>query len=192
MTRYGLLLILPVVSALGVASGAPAAKDDKVGEKTRRAGSSFKDCNNCPEMIVIPAGSFMMGSPAAEQGRRDNEPQSRVTIARSFAVSKTEVAWDQWEACVLELKGLAPATVRSRVQDPGSYRLQLDVRDIDAALAGLTSADSTVVSTGRAPVSMTFDARPWRLAIAPDPNNLFLVVQQGPPPAVSTPAGAAR
>jgi formylglycine-generating enzyme required for sulfatase activity len=51
-------------------------------------------------MVVIPAGSFMMGSPAAEAGRRDNEPQSRVAIARAFAVSKTEVTWDQWEACV--------------------------------------------------------------------------------------------
>lgn len=86
---------------------------------------------------------------------------------------------------LLELKGLSPVTTRSRVQDPGSFRLQLNVRDIDAALAGLTSAGSTVVSTGRAPVSMTFNTRPWRLAIAPDPNNLFLIVQQ--PPAATTP-----
>jgi formylglycine-generating enzyme required for sulfatase activity len=51
-------------------------------------------------MIVIPAGSFTMGSGASEAGRRDNEPQSKVTIARAFAVSRTEVTWDQWEACV--------------------------------------------------------------------------------------------
>ena len=57
---------------------------------------------------------------------------------------------------LLELKGLGPATVRSRVQDPGSFRLQLNVRDIDAALAGMTAAGSTVVSSNRAPVSMTF------------------------------------
>jgi len=100
MTRYGWLFTVLVVAALGVASSSPAAKDDKAGDKARKAGSAFKDCNNCPEMIVIPAGSFMMGSPATEQGRRVNEPQSRVTIARAFAVSKTEVTWDQWEACV--------------------------------------------------------------------------------------------
>jgi len=88
---------------------------------------------------------------------------------------------------LLELKGLGPATVRSRVQDPGSFRLQLNVRDIDAALAGITAAGSTVVSSNRAPVPMTFGSRPWRLAVVPDPNNLFLVVQQ-PPPAAAPPA----
>ena len=86
---------------------------------------------------------------------------------------------------LLELKGLAPATVRSTVQDPGSFRLQLNVRDIDAALTGMTTAGSTVVSSNRAPVAMTFGSRPWRLAVAPDPNNLFLVVQQPPPPAAA-------
>ena len=58
---------------------------------------------------------------------------------------------------LLELKGRGPArATRSRVQDPGSFRLQLNVRDIDAALAGMTAAGSTVVSSNRAPVSMTF------------------------------------
>lgn len=42
----------------------------------------------------------MMGSPADEPERRDNEPQVRVTIRRAFAIGKTEVTWDQWEACV--------------------------------------------------------------------------------------------
>ena len=84
----------------------------------------------------------------------------------------------------MELKGAPAGTLtRSRVQDPGSFRLQLNVREIDAALAGITASGSTVVSTNRAPVSMTFGSRPWRLAVVPDPNNLFLVVQQPPPPA---------
>ena len=87
----------------------------------------------------------------------------------------------------MELKGAPGSVARSRVQDPGSFRLQLNVRDIDAALAGMTASGSTVVSSNRVPVSMTFGSRPWRLAVAPDPNNLFLVVQQ-PPPAVQQPA----
>ena len=87
----------------------------------------------------------------------------------------------------MELKGAPGVVARSRVQDPGSFRLQLNVRDIDAALAGMTASGSTVVSSNRVPVSMTFGSRPWRLAVAPDPNNLFLVVQQ-PPPAVQQPA----
>jgi catechol 2,3-dioxygenase-like lactoylglutathione lyase family enzyme/predicted enzyme related to lactoylglutathione lyase len=82
-----------------------------------------------------------------------------------------------------ELKGAPGTSTRSRVQDPGSFRLQLNVREIDAALAGITASGSTVISSNRAPVSMTFASRPWRLAIAPDPNNLFLIVQQPPPPA---------
>ncbi|HEX4997441.1 MAG TPA: formylglycine-generating enzyme family protein [Terriglobia bacterium] len=62
--------------------------------------SPFAECRNCPQMVVIPAGTFMMGSPADEPERRDNEPQRRVTIARPFAMSATEVTWNQWEACV--------------------------------------------------------------------------------------------
>jgi len=75
--------------------------------------------------------------------------------------------------------------VPSRVQDPGSFRLQLTFRDIDATLGLLKSAGRPVVSTGGVPVQMTFGGgRPWRLAIVPDPNNLFLVVQQAPSPAI--------
>ena len=50
------------------------------------------------------------------------------------------------------------------VQDPGSFRLQLTVRDLDAALAGLKNAGSRVISTGGVPVCMTFGNRPWRVS----------------------------
>ncbi|MGE3709024.1 MAG: SUMF1/EgtB/PvdO family nonheme iron enzyme [Hyphomicrobiaceae bacterium] len=62
---------------------------------------SFRDCADCPEMVVVPAGSFMMGSPASEEGRRDNEgPQHRVTI-KPFAVGKFEVTFAEWDGCVI-------------------------------------------------------------------------------------------
>ena len=64
------------------------------------AGPSFKECRNCPEMVFVPAGTFMMGSPAGEPDRRENEPYQQVTIGRPFAMARTEVTWDQWEACV--------------------------------------------------------------------------------------------
>jgi len=68
--------------------------------KTRR-GESFKECDVCPEMVVIPAGSFLMGSPETETGRRNDEgPQRRVSIAQPFAVGKFEVTFAEWDACV--------------------------------------------------------------------------------------------
>ncbi|MGH8737811.1 MAG: formylglycine-generating enzyme family protein [Burkholderiales bacterium] len=52
-------------------------------------GTSFRDCKGCPEMVVIPAGSFVMGSPASEAGHGGDEaPQHRVTFALPFAVAK--------------------------------------------------------------------------------------------------------
>jgi formylglycine-generating enzyme required for sulfatase activity len=52
-------------------------------------------------MIVIPAGSFAMGSPATEQGRNDIEgPQHKVIIAKPFAISKNDVTFADWDACV--------------------------------------------------------------------------------------------
>jgi catechol 2,3-dioxygenase-like lactoylglutathione lyase family enzyme len=82
----------------------------------------------------------------------------------------------------IEFRGLdsARAPVPSHVQDPGSFRLQLTFRDIDATLDALSHAGGRVISTGGVPVRMTFGNRPWRLAVVPDPNNLFLIVQQGP------------
>lgn len=66
-------------------------------------GQEFDDCGGstwCPRMVVIPAGSFMIGSPAEEAGRAANEgPRRRVHI-RQFAAGKFEVTWDQWLACV--------------------------------------------------------------------------------------------
>jgi formylglycine-generating enzyme required for sulfatase activity len=59
--------------------------------------AEFADCAGCPSMVVIPAGEFTMGSPAAEQGA---EAQHRVTIAAPFAVSKFEITFDEWDACV--------------------------------------------------------------------------------------------
>jgi predicted enzyme related to lactoylglutathione lyase len=79
----------------------------------------------------------------------------------------------------IEFKGVGKTkTVVSRVQDPGSYRLQLNVSDIDATLADLKKAGSRVISSNGVPVRMTFGLDPWRLAVVQDPNNLFLVIQQ--------------
>src|SRR5215510_12173514 len=65
--------------------------------RVQGAVTEFKDCAGCPHMVVIPAGEFTMGSPPAEQ---QAEAQHRVTIAAPFAVSKFEITFDEWDACV--------------------------------------------------------------------------------------------
>ena len=64
-------------------------------ERRRRElepGRRFRDCDGCPEMVVVPAGSYMMGSPPGEAGRYDAEgPQHRVVIGEPFAVGVYEV-----------------------------------------------------------------------------------------------------
>jgi formylglycine-generating enzyme required for sulfatase activity len=70
-------------------------------ERALKPHASFRECaKDCPEMVVVPAGSFMMGSPASEKGRdASEEPTHTVTIARPFAVSKWHVTFADWDAC---------------------------------------------------------------------------------------------
>jgi len=78
---------------------ARARNEETPGRRTE--GETFRDCPECPEMVVVPAGRFMMGSPGTERGRDDIEgPQHRVTISRPFAVGKYEVTFAEWDACV--------------------------------------------------------------------------------------------
>lgn len=70
----------------------------------RKAGRLFRDCTTCPEMRVIHAGSFDMGSPASEAGHEYNEsPVHRVNVA-SFALGKTEITRGQFAEFVKQSK----------------------------------------------------------------------------------------
>ena len=60
-------------------------------------GAVFKDCETCPEMVVIPAGLFGMGDMSGE-GDSDEKPVHEVKIGYSFAVGKYEVTQAEWEA----------------------------------------------------------------------------------------------
>jgi formylglycine-generating enzyme required for sulfatase activity len=52
-------------------------------------------------MVVVPVGEFIMGSPPTEKGSRDTEdPQHQVSITKPLAVSKFEVTFDDWDACI--------------------------------------------------------------------------------------------
>ena len=72
-------------------------------ERALKPKDTFKECDTCPEMVVVPAGSFMMGSPASEEDRSPHEgPQHRVTFRPAFAVGKFAVTFDEWDACVAD------------------------------------------------------------------------------------------
>jgi formylglycine-generating enzyme required for sulfatase activity len=61
------------------------------------AEDSFKDCPDCPEMVIVPKGSFVMGS---ENGHENERPTHPVTIAKAFALGRFEVTFDDWQDCV--------------------------------------------------------------------------------------------
>jgi formylglycine-generating enzyme required for sulfatase activity len=66
----------------------------------------FKDIDVGPEMVVVPAGGFIMGSPDSEEGRDKNEgPQHQVTFAKPFAVGRFAVTFDEWDAYAAECGG---------------------------------------------------------------------------------------
>ena len=66
-----------------------------------RAGQTFRDCPECPQMVVVPAGRFIMGSPAEEQGRdKDEGPLHAAKIPKAIAVGRYEVRFDEWVLCV--------------------------------------------------------------------------------------------
>jgi formylglycine-generating enzyme required for sulfatase activity/serine/threonine protein kinase len=61
----------------------------------------IKDCESCPELVVVPEGSFFMGSPPSEEGRgHDEGPQQRVTIEHSFAVGRFAIMVDEFKEFV--------------------------------------------------------------------------------------------
>ena len=112
----GVLTLMPV--AEGSATVTVTARDPDGNEATQtfsvtvgpsgggggggEAGETFRDCDACPEMVVVPAGRFMMGAPESEALSWDDErPVHEVTVS-SFAVGVYEVTFDEWDACVAD------------------------------------------------------------------------------------------
>ena len=65
--------------------------------------ASFKDCADCPEMVTLPAGRFMMGT-AGKTGDEATHPAHAVSV-KAFAIGKFEVTQDEW----LAIMGTRPA-----------------------------------------------------------------------------------
>ncbi len=77
-------------------------------------GIEFAECKaGCPAMVVVPAGSFMMGNDTID----NQAPRHQVTIARPFAVGRTPVTFAEWNACVEA--GVCPRISHSKMWEPG-------------------------------------------------------------------------
>lgn len=65
-----------------------------------QAGAIFRDCTECPEMVVLPKGEMMMGAASNDPDHTAHEtPQHQVTIQYALAVAKFEVTFVEWDKC---------------------------------------------------------------------------------------------
>ena len=85
--RYGIGLLMMLLAGIG-----------SVSAMAEQAGTVFRDCPQCPEMVVVSPGSFTMG----ETGQSRRMPLHTVTIGYSFAVGQYDVTFDEWDACVAD------------------------------------------------------------------------------------------
>ena len=73
------------------------------------------------ELVVIPPGTFTMGSPDYEKGRRDEETQVSVTLTRAFQMSRTEVTQAQWRAVMKTTPWKGEWHVKEGADYPATY-----------------------------------------------------------------------
>jgi formylglycine-generating enzyme required for sulfatase activity len=95
---------------------------------TKKPGAVFKDCETCPEMVVIPAGSFKMGG----KGGSDEKPVHEVKIGYSFAVGKYEITQAEWKAVMgnnpSEFKGARKPVENVSWEDAKSFIKKLSAQ----------------------------------------------------------------
>jgi catechol 2,3-dioxygenase-like lactoylglutathione lyase family enzyme len=100
-----------------------------------------------------------------------------------YRVANMDVPTTNLRLEFIDFKGVDRRTVRANLQDPGSTRMQLQVRDVDATIAALKASGGTVVSTGGSTVDLPGrGGAVTKTAIVRDPNNLFLVLIQAAAP----------
>ncbi|WP_231849029.1 formylglycine-generating enzyme family protein [Paramagnetospirillum magneticum] len=99
-----MMSLVAVAAATVLISGIASAEGLKPGQ-------SFKDCEDCPEMVVIPPGSFMMGSSENEKDRYEREgPQHQVVIRKPYSLGRYPVTQGEW----LTVMGSEPSNFKGR------------------------------------------------------------------------------
>lgn len=116
--RLALLLLLGSVGS-GV-----SGKDGTGTSPVLAPGTLFRDCADCPEMVVVPAGTFTLGSPADEPGHVEDEgPQLEIRIDRPFAVGRFEVTYAQYDEFLKSTKHPVLGNCMTDRRKPGTWAL---------------------------------------------------------------------
>ena len=93
------MLLLPGRVALGTGQGASQqVATQSEAKPAHRPGAAIRDCEACPELVVVPAGTFRMGD-LSGGGDVDEGPVRTVRIPRAFAIARYETTFAQWDAC---------------------------------------------------------------------------------------------
>lgn len=125
MHRIKIALAATALSSLAVATAA----DEDLGPAGPAAFSAFRDCEHCPEMVVIPPGQFEMGAPDDAPGIYPREtPRHRVRIASPFAVGRYEVTRAEFAGFVAAT-GLRPGRCLGVTPDGIHWNPEVDWRD---------------------------------------------------------------
>ena len=83
------LFLVVILAALALTASS-------LGHTQARKDREFRECPDCPVMVGIPAGTFLMGSPKNEQGRFDSEGPQRVVSIKAFALGKYDITTAQF------------------------------------------------------------------------------------------------
>jgi formylglycine-generating enzyme required for sulfatase activity len=176
--RLGSLLI--GIAALVSAGALTAASPRHSPEPGDRA---FRECPDCPEMLGIPAGTFVMGSPPSEPGRFDTEGPQHVVRIKAFALGKYDITSAQFlgflkdtryqpVACNATLgmgwraQAHGPAYAPSYDEPPKWPAVCLDWRDADAYIAWLNAKVRRLrpeLTEGKGPYRLPSEAE-WEYA----------------------------
>ncbi len=103
--RPAVLCLLALLAAFPAHAQAPQSNPAQAPQpgaakaEPAKPGTLIRDCPECPEMVVLPPGIFIMGSARGDDKERPARP---VRIAKPFAIGKYEVTFDEWAACLRE------------------------------------------------------------------------------------------
>jgi len=122
-------------------------------------------------------------APLGEYGNNDAVLRALGMTGGRYRVAQQNVPGSGLMYDFVDFAGTERRTVPGRIQDFGSTRVQLRVRDLDAAIAAFKRAGGEVVSTGGRPLALPAGNSTLRVAIVRDPSNLFVVLIEAPPAA---------